>query len=162
MKNSWRENENSTISLLEKRFKKLEQEYLSYKRIMDSFREEILIPISIFTDRKLSALELIVRFLKEERRLANKDISELLNRNPKTVWATYNIAIKKSRQKLDTSSGVIFPASIFRERKLSVLESIVHYLNQKFSPDEISVFLRRDVRTIKTIIWRIRQKNEQG
>jgi hypothetical protein len=156
----------NSIQNLEKRFKIIEKEYVESKRILYDIKSEseILIPISLFKDKELSALELIVRYLKEISGLKNKILAERINRDPRTTWATYSVASKKSKSKLNLSSKIKFPISIIKERKLSVLESIVNYLskNHNFSSEKISNLLYRDEKTIQTILRRIKIKQNQN
>ena len=54
----------------------------------------IAIPIEVLKDRELSALEAIVRYLKEEHSLTYSQIAVMLQRDDRTVWTTYQRAIK--------------------------------------------------------------------
>ncbi|MDD5177986.1 MAG: hypothetical protein PHT54_01745 [Candidatus Nanoarchaeia archaeon] len=56
----------------------------------------INIPISIFTNSKLSALESVVAYLKEKSRFSFKEIAVLLKRDTRTIWTVYNRARKKN------------------------------------------------------------------
>jgi len=53
------------------------------------------IPVSIFSNRKLSALEALVSYLKDLG-LSYRQISVLLNRDERTIWTVYKRAIKKN------------------------------------------------------------------
>lgn len=123
---------------------------------------ETLLPINIFKTDSLSALEAIVKYLKENKQLSFHDIAVLLKRDDRTIWATY----AKSRSKMLNHfhlmpSKHVIPASLFAERKLSVLETIVHYLKHaiKLNLHEIAVLLNRDDRTIWTV-WNRASKKE--
>ncbi len=52
------------------------------------------------------------------------------------------------------------PSFIFKDRSLSVLESMVEYLKdvKKFSYHEIALMLNRDDRTIWTVYHRVKDK----
>lgn len=118
------------------------------------------IPISAFRS-KLSGLEIVVKFLKEESKLSFKRIAGLLNRKPNTIWTTYNNAIRKYPQKLDTSDySCSIPASVFRDRKYSILELIVAHLKEHYdlSIKEIAGLLGRNYQTIRTAYSRYRTK----
>ncbi len=54
-----------------------------------------LIPVSTFTDRKLSVLESIVCYLKDNFNLRYSQIATLLNRDERNIWTVYNKAVKK-------------------------------------------------------------------
>lgn len=140
---------------------------LNSGEIADLFGKKIArkesLPISIFYNEELSCLETVVKFIKEDFNLKNHEIALLLNRNDRTIWATYNIACKKRKERLLVKESEIkIPISIFTERKFSVLEAIVSYLKEKFelTYSEISKLLNRDPRNIWTIYNRYKKKNE--
>ena len=54
------------------------------------FRNNYFIPLSIFSNRNLSILESLVKFLKERHSLTFADISILLNRDQRTIWTVYH------------------------------------------------------------------------
>jgi len=54
------------------------------------------IPISIFKNRRFSVLEAIVSYLKDKFGLRYSEISALLNRDERNMWAVYNRAKKKN------------------------------------------------------------------
>ena len=86
----------------------------------------------------------------------------MLNRNDRTIWATYNNAVKKRKERLPVKESKLYiPVSIFSGRKLSVLETIVSYLKDKFGLrySEISALLNRDERNIWTAYNRAKKKN---
>jgi hypothetical protein len=57
--------------------------------------KEVMIPSSIFLDRNISVLEVLVRYLKEQKKLKYHEIAVLLNRDDRTIWTCYNRALKK-------------------------------------------------------------------
>ena len=123
--------------------------------------KEVLIPISIFEVKGLSALETICKYLKEELDLNYSKIALLLNRDSRTIWTTYNIACKKRKEKLVVKeSKFFFPVSIFRDRKLSVLEALVGYLKDSFNLrySQIAILLRRDERNMWSVYNRYKKK----
>jgi DNA-binding CsgD family transcriptional regulator len=63
---------------------------------------KIFIPVSIFRDEKLSALEALITFLRAKG-LANARIADLLKRDSRTVWTVYSRA--KAKGKMDDESG---------------------------------------------------------
>lgn len=118
--------------------------------------DEVYVPVSIFL-KELSGLELLVKFLRENLLYANKDIALLLNRSEKTISQAYIQGQKKYSSPLHyDQKGLLVPVSIFRERKLSVLETIVSYLKHHFNLTyaEIGQLLHRDQRTIWTVFKR--------
>jgi len=52
----------------------------------------VLIPTVIFRDRRLSVLEVLVKYLKEEKNLSYHMIAVLLNRDDRTIWTCYHRA----------------------------------------------------------------------
>ena len=58
-------------------------------------KSDYFIPISIFIERKLSVLESIAVYLKENCNLTFHQIAVLLNRNDRTIWTVYNRGKKK-------------------------------------------------------------------
>ena len=138
---------------------------LTSERIGELFGKKIsvkiLLPVSIFNNEELGILEAIVKYLKEELNLRFHDIALLLNRNDRTIWATYNIACKKRKDKLSVKeSKISIPVSIFKDRKLSALEALVSYLKDNFNLrySEISRLLRRDERNVWTVYNRAMKK----
>jgi len=125
--------------------------------------KDILIPVSIFENNLLSALENICKYLKEELNLNNSKIASLLNRDIRTIWSTYNNACKKRKENLVVKESKFFiPVSIFKNRKLSVLEAIVSHLKETFRLryKDIATLLNRNERNIWTIYNNYKKKNE--
>jgi len=123
--------------------------------------KEILIPISVFEAKRLSSLEIICKYLKEELDLSFSKIALLLNRNSRTIWTSYNNAIKKRKEKLPfEESKISVPVSIFKNRKFSVLENIAGYLKDNFNLrySEIAALLNRDQRNIWSVYNRLKKK----
>ena len=89
--------------------------------------KEILIPVSIFNDR-LSCFEAIVKYLRENLELSNKQISLLIKRSDKTIYQAYKSASEKFSGKLKSNdSGYYVPLLNLANRELSVLETIVEF-----------------------------------
>ena len=55
------------------------------------------VPLLVLRDRKISVLEAIVEYLKDEKMLSFHEIGVLLNRNDRTVWTCYHRAKTKRR-----------------------------------------------------------------
>lgn len=122
-----------------------------------------VIPISAFRG-KISALEIIVKYMKEVGGLPLKTISIKLNRSPSTVYSTYSNAKKKFNKKLDTSDFTVsVPLSEFADRKYSVLESLVSYLRdkEKLPAARISKMLHKNPNTISTVYKRYLDKKRK-
>jgi len=133
--------------------------------LFDSFldkegEDEIKIPVSVLKIRKVSGLESIIKFLREELGLSNIEVARLLERSPQVCWTTYSKSIKKMPERFTfTLSEDDVPAKVFRS-KFSILEAIVVYLVAKGrSLHEIAEALSRDDRTIWTTYKRAMKKN---
>ena len=126
-----------------------------------SARKEILIPLYIFQNSKLSSLESIVKYLHEQLRINFNKIALLLNRSGKTIWATYANAKAKMPEPFQYKlSSHHIPVSIIRRRDVSVLEGIVEYLRDQhhLSFIQIAFMLNRSSKTIWTVYKRAKIK----
>lgn len=124
--------------------------------------KDVLVPFSIFTKR-LSILEAITKYLKEELQLSFHQIGSLLNRNERNIWHTYSSTKKKHAGRLSiVSSRHFFPLSIF-QNSLSILENLVVYAKDELnlSYHQIAVLTERNDRTIWTMYQRAKKKVAQ-
>ncbi len=122
------------------------------------------LPICIFDNSHLSSLESIVKYLVEEQNLKFTQISRLMNRSDKTIWATYQQALKKMpRRFIPKKSCIFIPLQILKNRNLSVLENLVAFLKetQLLSFNQISSLMNRKYRTILTVYRRSIQKRSK-
>lgn len=134
--------------------------YQKLTKLLSDIKKEYFIPISLFWE-KLAPLETVVKFLIENHNLTIKDVSSLLNRSQKTIWQAYKSSKKKHPKKfIIKSEQFSVPISIFSNRKLSILESLVSYLKktQNLKLSQIASLLNRDQRTIWTSYSRARKK----
>lgn len=65
------------------------------KKIKLNIKSEILVPLSIFSNRKFSILESLVTYLKGKYDFTFHKIALHLNRNDRTIWTVYSRAKKK-------------------------------------------------------------------
>lgn len=118
------------------------------------------IPLCVFS-LELSCLETIVKYLKENLKLEFKEMGVLLGRSTKTLWQAYNSSKKKHPLQLIADDfSLTIPISLFKDRRLSILEHIVFYLKMegmRFS--DIARALKRNPRTVWTVYSRARKKN---
>ena len=123
-------------------------------------RKANVIPICIFDNDKLSALEAVVKYLKENKELRFSVFASLLNRNDRTIWYTYAQSRKKLQKKFRIIKSYNIPLSIFKNRKFGVLELVSSYLKEEYKLrySEIAKLLRRDERTIWTAYDRYKKK----
>lgn len=148
--------------------KSLREQGFGTKEILEIVRKSIKaeekpieIPASIFNNDGLSALETIVKFLRENLELSFREISQLTGRNDIPLRITYNNSRKKLSQRFsELDSKYLIPISLLKNKKLSVLENIVSFLKEEFSLSlhQIALILNRDDRTIWTVHSRAKKK----
>ena len=145
----------------------LKEKYkLAHNEILSLIEEkpiskEIMIPVSVFEVKGLSALEAICKYLKEEMDLSYSKIALLLNRDSRTIWTTYKNSVIKKKEKLSVKeSRFRIPVSALANRKFSILESVACYLRDesKLRYSEIGFLLNRDERNIWTACNRAMKK----
>ncbi len=123
-------------------------------------QSQFLIPITIYTN-KLSGLEIIVKYLRENHSLQYNEIAVLLNRSQKTIWQAYNSSKKKYPSHfVIRQTQYSIPLQILANRNFSVLESLVKYLKENYhlKLHEIASLLFRDQSTIWTVYNRSMKK----
>ena len=158
---------NSPVCLREKDFQELKEIYArlrekySSDEIFSNLEEkEILVPLEIFNS-KLTILQSIVKYAHENLGLKFSEISELLNRNSRIIWKSYQDSKSYSKRFVIENYSSNVSASIFSNRKLSVMENLVVYLKGKgMRYSEISKLISRDERTVWTVYNRAMKKNE--
>lgn len=154
----------ATLNYLKEQGLSSEEIYrLVNKLIKAPVKEEVKIPISVFKNEHLSALETIVKYLRENLLLSFKQIAALTNRNNASLAVSYrNAKIKLSEKFVEEVSPYSLPVSILQDRKLSVLENIVSYLKDTFglTYHKIAVLLNRNDRTIWTVYQRAIKKRK--
>lgn len=123
------------------------------------------VPVEIFRNNKLSALESVVKYLKEEKEYSFVKIALASGRNSKTIWTTYRRTIKKMPEKFPfIIPSIHIPLLIFKNRMLGVQEAIVKYLKENIGLNyhKIAVLLNRDDRTIWTVYSRVKKKSRKN
>lgn len=69
--------------------------YAAYKPSLQELPQtKYLLPLALFSQDQ-SVLETCVVYLKEKMRLNFSEIGRLLNKDPRTIWSTYNRTKKK-------------------------------------------------------------------
>ncbi len=114
-------------------------------------KENPKVPLSLFSDRKLGILEVLVKCLKENYAFKYSRIAKILNRNDRTIWATYEKTQKKNKEKFFLrEEKYLVPCNAFLDRDLGPLEAISIYLHDELhlSFKEIAHQLKRNYRTI--------------
>ncbi|MBU4501146.1 MAG: hypothetical protein KKA79_01025 [Nanoarchaeota archaeon] len=124
-------------------------------------QKEESIPLYIFDNEELSGLQFIVKYLKENKNLNYSKIARKINRNPKTIWTTYQHAKQRLPERFEEQETELsIPVNIFCDRKLSVLEHITRHLKEVYDLNytEIAKLLRRSPKTIWTVYQRVNKK----
>lgn len=147
------------IDYLKKKYNLSEQEIFEAYDLRPSFSN---IPICIFNS-KLGIMESIIKYLKENINLKNNEIAEILKKNQRTVWSTYNNAKKKMSEKFVIQDSINVPISIFCQKKYGALELLSEYLKEKYnlSYRKIGQLLERDERTIWSSYNKLKIKKQQ-
>lgn len=124
--------------------------------------ENILsIPLSIFS-QSLSPLEALVKYMKENLKLRNHAIGNILGRDERGIWITYRNAKRKRDSELQVAQNDFFvPIHIFDD-KLSILESLAFYLKaeKELRGADIALLLNKSPSTIWTALNRAKQKKQ--
>ena len=122
---------------------------------------EILLPSSLFYNPKLSFLEAIVVYLREIQKLSYSEIARLTNRDPRTIWTSYNRASKKLGSEIFSPprEAVFIPLSILQDRSLSIMEGIVHHLRASLKNKQVAKLLFRSPKAVSIVYNRARAKN---
>ncbi len=157
----------SSKQLLKQLLRQMQEEQgFQLDELIDAFQEakqEISIPLSIFSHR-LPPAEALCKYLKEEEHLSNQEIAQLLNRNEKSIWATYQRAGRRMKQKfIRKKEKHVLPISIFKERTFSLMESVVLYLNEvhKLTNPQIAKMLRKSPNSMAVLLKRAKEKNDK-
>lgn len=124
--------------------------------------DSFLVPISIFSNR-LAPAEALIKYLKETYELNYHDISVLINRNERSIWATYQRAVKKMPSNFEISEDIFIPVSIFQDNKFSILECVISYLKdtKQMKNSKIAVLLNKNPNNIWTIYNRKKTKERK-
>jgi len=134
---------------------------LTFDELEKLVDEKLFFPTTIL-NKKLTVLESVVKYLKEEQSVSLRRISNLLGRDERNIWHICNRARKKYPKRFVIKKTKFWiPVAIFSDKKLSALEAIVSYIKEELSLTyhEIALLLKRDDRTIWTVYQRARKKN---
>ncbi len=127
--------------------------------LFEESRPEVLIPLNIFC-RGIPPGEALCKYLKDKENLSYKEIGELLGKSVNTIWATYQHACK--RKIVSRSENKYFlPISLFQNRSLSLMETIVLHLNQIYhlKNKEIASLLHTSHSSVAVLMKRAKDKN---
>ena len=118
--------------------------------VLKEYKDHNSIPLNIYSDKKLGILESTVKYLKENSNLSYHEIAIILNRDDRTIWATYRKTLKKHEDKFSISSGgeTVDP-DIFSNRDIAPLGALIaHLKNKGMTLKNISLALNRSYKNI--------------
>lgn len=120
------------------------------------------VPYGIFGTPKLSSLEAITKYLKENKGMRFVEIARLTGRDPRTIWATYAKASRKMPEPYGSVQEELwFPVSSLSDRSLSVLEHVVAHAKAKgYTNHKVALMLHLDDRTIWSVYHKARKKRQ--
>ena len=142
---------------------RLKQKYnFSDEEIFNLWNSEnsVYIPAAIFAG-KLSPAEALAKYLKENHGLSYSEISELIGRDERAIWANYKRAVKKMPWPFEIVNSITVPVSIFNSEK-SILESLICHLKdaRKMKNKEIAKLLNKNPANIWTVHNRAKKKED--
>ncbi|GIU70302.1 MAG: hypothetical protein KatS3mg002_1538 [Candidatus Woesearchaeota archaeon] len=107
------------------------------------------IPLKLFSNKKLGVLEVVVKYLKENTPLSYSEIAKILNRDQRTIWTTYNKAVKKHKEKFKIIGEEFINIESFSNTKKSPLQILINELEEKgYSLKEIAKITNRSYKNI--------------
>lgn len=121
----------------------------------------LFIPISIFST-KLSPAEAIVKYLKEQHYFTYKEIADLLNRDQRGIWTSYDRAKKRKQKFLKVKEDIYIPVSIYKNRNYSILEATIVHLHdiKEIKMSAIAKLLKKSPSTVWTAYNRAKSKQK--
>ncbi len=140
-----------------------QQQALSFEELSSMYtttQTEPTIPLSIFS-QNLHPAEALCKFLKEEVHLTNQQAGTFLGRNGKTVWGTYQRAVRKRKQPFArVAEPYVLPLSLFANSKYSILENITHYLSSTYHlpVSTIAAVLSTTPQSVRVLLHRAQRK----
>ncbi|MFH1291530.1 MAG: hypothetical protein ABIH79_03210 [archaeon] len=154
LENTMEENGLSNVEILTLLVEEIRKKYGISRKVVRNIEgiKAVSIPITIFSE-KIGGLEAITKYMRENLKMSYSEIGLELKRDQRTIWSSYNRAIAKNDEFLEVSTEDIYiPITIFENRNLTILESLVFYLHEKnMKYSEIGKILNRDQRNIWTI-----------
>lgn len=121
------------------------------------------VPVEIFS-QKLSPLESVVSFMKNNLNLRLSEIGAILNRDERTIWITYHNSLKKQKMlSVPANSSVLIPVMVLNSRNFSILEAVALYLRQKkgMKLTQIAKMLKKSTSAVWTSLHRAEFKSRQ-
>ena len=149
------------LQLLKTTYKVSDQDLLKLlQQAQEKLSEKECFPLSIIHE-KLTVLESVIKYLREEKNYSLHHCAEILGRNEKNLWHAYHNATQKVPAPIrGEASSVFVPLDIFSDETLSPQEALVFYLREteQMTLHQIAKLLLRDDRTIWTAYTRAKKK----
>ncbi|MFH1585218.1 MAG: hypothetical protein ABIB79_00440, partial [archaeon] len=137
--------------------------YINRREVLELVKqkESVEIPITIFS-KELGGLEVVVKYMKENLGMTYSEIAREIGRDERTVWVAYHKAVEKQKAPIKPKeTDIELRIEVFKDRELTVLESVIMYLKKKeMKYSEIGELLDRDQRNVWTIYSRAKKKLE--
>ena len=120
----------------------------------------VWIPVAVFAGN-LSPAEALTKFLKEKLDITYHEISVIIGRDERGVWANYKRAVKKMPWPFEIHEGISVPASIFHSNQ-SILEALITYLKdvKNMRNGKIAQLLNKHSANVWTIYNRAKKKEK--
>lgn len=125
-------NYNKLIKFYSNTKKELEKKALLNK---NNQKSSLNIPISAFNNKNLGSLEIVVKFLKENKNIKLKEISKILKKKYSTITNTYIKAKAKQKEiiSINSKDQITIPLFVFEHSNLGPLQSLVIYLKDSLN-----------------------------
>lgn len=69
-----------------------------HPKVLSFSNSNINVPLSIFSNKKFTIFESLVRYLRDSKNMTNRDIAHILKKSNKTIWTVYNRSKLKLRE----------------------------------------------------------------
>lgn len=157
----------SEITKLANDYKQLMQKY-DFGEInpIEMLEKDVMLPLTIF-QQNLKSIEAITVYLVDIKGFTPEEVSLSLNKDKKVIKQAYeNAKLKLNRQlnEKELEEGnkheIYVPLMIFKQRKLSMLESLVKYLKESHNLKYVQIgeIFKLNQRTIWTLYNRSTKK----
>jgi len=130
---------------------------------LDVWPAEITVPLSVFYAN--SSLQAIVSYLKDSMNMTYSDIARFLNRDPRTIWVTYNNTKKRishdvsndvsqniSNDFSDNVSNKSSGASVFADAAYTSAFASIHI--------PLNIFLPRNLSVLESLVFYLKKDHD--
>ncbi|KHO45159.1 MAG: hypothetical protein QS99_C0017G0043 [archaeon GW2011_AR4] len=115
-------------------------------------KQEVIVPLAVFSIRELPPLQALATFLHENKGLKYSAIAPLVGRDQRNIAAACKSARDRWQRRLPDASPIMIPLSALAPSSLPLLEAIVVHLKDTLGMNyhDIAIALARDDRTVWT------------